>query len=482
MILCVSVPSFRLQVALHDCAGVAHPAVVLADKLDRGRVLEANPVAQRNGARPGMTLLQAQAAAHELSVLVHDPLRSAHLWEDILDALDAVSPLVDDSGEGLAYLWMQGIAGTPQSWIEGARAALAGFDLPFRLGIAQTKFPARAAALVQDGSICEAGCERALLAPLGLDVLNIEADTVNRLHLLGVQTLGDLANLPHGPFVRRFGSRAATWHRHAQGVDATPFLPRPHHLQIEASLAGEGAAESEEQIYFALRILVSRVHDDLSRAGKRAGVLLLRLDCDNADTHTIEIRIAQPTSDRAMLFDLARAKVEGRTFDSPVTGLWLQATQLEDGGVPATLFAGSDPDPAVVELAIARLEAALAAVPQRAHVVPAHRFESQFSYEPFAGMPPPLPAGVSALPATAVPPQIRLSNAREIDVRMLKNVPAFVGTPPQAVLDFAGPWRVEETWFEEAVTRDEYDVLLEDGALYRIFRQGTHWYLRGAYD
>jgi hypothetical protein len=30
--------------------------------------------------------------------------------------------------------------------------------------------------------------------------------------------------------------------------------------------------------------------------------------------------------------------------------------------------------------------------------------------------------------------------------------------------------------------RDEYDVLLEDGMLCRIYRQGEHWYLRGAYD
>lgn len=481
MLLCVSVASFRLQVALHDCAGVAYPAAVLTDKLERGRVLEVNAAAKRSGARPGMTLLQAQAAAHEVSALVHDPVRTAHVWEDMLDALDAVTPLVDDAAEGLAFLWMQGVAGTPREWMQRARAALAGFDLPVRLSVAANKFAARAAALVADETICAPGEERALLAPLGVDVLDMEADTVARLELLGVKTLGDLANLPHGPFVRRFGSRAAVWHRNAQGVDATPFLPRPHHLEIEAQLAGEGAAESEEQIYFALRILTGRVHEDLARAGKRAGVLLLRLECENADVHAIEIRIAQPTADRNMLFDLARAKVEGRTFESPVTGLWLQATQLEDGGVPATLFAGSDPDPAVVELAIARLEAALAHVPQRANVLPATRLEAQFAYEPFAGMPPPLPAGVSALPACAVP-QMRLLNVREIDVRVLKAAPAFVGSPPQAVLDFAGPWRVEETWFERPVARDEYDVLLEDGALYRIFRQGARWYLRGTYD
>jgi len=50
------------------------------------------------------------------------------------------------------------------------------------------------------------------------------------------------------------------------------------------------------------------------------------------------------------------------------------------------------------------------------------------------------------------------------------------------VLDCAGPWRVDDGWFESPVMRDEYDVLLDDGMLCRIYRQGERWYLRGAYD
>jgi len=480
MLLCVTVPAYRLEIAVQKCARICKPAILLADTLERGHVIDVSPQAKAQGARAGMTLLQAQAAASECSILVHDPVQSAQVWEDVLDALDAASPLVDDTAEGTAYLWMHGIWGTPQSWIAAVHAALCGFDLPFRVGIAENKFTARAAALC--ATICEPGRERALLAPLGIDVLAIEPEVIARLNLLGIATLGDLAKLPHGPFVRRFGTRATHWHRNAQGVDSTPFLPRPHHLHIEARLAGEGAAESEEQIYFALRMLVSRVVEDLCRLGKRAGMLMLCLECENAGVHDIEIRIAQPTSDPTMLFDLVRAKVEGRTFDSPVTGLRLQAANLEDGGTPATLFAGSDPDPSVVDLAIARLEAALSNSPNRARVVAAHRSEAAFTYERFAGMPAPLPHGVSALPASEVPPQMRLLQVREIDVCVLKNAPAFVGSPPQAVLDFAGPWRIDETWFENAVVRDEYDVLLEDGTLCRIFRQDTRWYMRGAYD
>ena len=482
MLLCVSVPSYQLAIALRGRAGLHHDAVLLADKLERGHVMDATPAAKRSGAKIGMTLVQAQSVADDVSILVHDPLQCAQQWEDVLDLLDRVSPLIDNAQEGVAFVHMAGIAGGYESWIARAREALSGIDLPFRLSVASNKFTARAAAQIADGTICPQGGERALLAPLGIETLQLPAPTLERLQLLGIHTLQQLAALPHGPFVRRFGSQAARWHRYAQGLDSTPFLPRPHQLHIEARLYGEGNAETEEQVYFALRVLINRVQTDLSHLGKRAGALRLSLELEDGDRRELEIRIAQPTADPAMLFDLSRAKLEGLVFASPICGLQLQAVQLEDGGVPATLFAGSDPDAAVVELALARLETALGQSAMRAQLLPANRVEAQFSYDRFVGMPPPLPAGVSALPAPEPMPQLRLLNVREIDVRVLKSAPAFVGSPPQAVLDYAGPWRVDETWFERPISRDEYDVLLEDGALYRIFRQGERWYLRGAYD
>ena len=482
-LLCLHVPSYRLEVALRACAGVCSRSAILADQLHRGHAIDATPEARRGGVRIGMTLVQAQAAAPEATLLVHDATRSAQLWEDILDALDCVSPLIDSSAEGTAYLDMRGIAGSPHEWIAQAKSAVARLELPFRTGVADNKFAARAAAIVSDGKVCLRGEERRLVAPLPIATLEIEAELIARLELLGITKLGELAALPHGPFVRRFGSRATLWHQHAQGSDHTAFLPRAHQLQITAVLFGEGSVEYEEQVYFALRMLIDRVHQDLDRLGKRAAMLQLQLECENGDQREVAVRVAQPTAERAMLFDLLRANVEGLRFESAITGLRLQATELESGGTPATLFAGSDPDPRAVELALARLESALGDTATRASLVPANRLESKFTYDGFGHVPirsmerredgkrPPIP-----------PPQLRLLKVREIDVVTLDDAPSFIGSPPQTVVRFAGPWRVDESWFERRIARDEYDVLLEDGSLYRIFRQGAHWYVRGAYD
>ncbi len=485
MLLCLTVPLYNLAAALYEQSVGSSTAVLLVSKLERGHVVALNDRARESGARIGMTLIAAQSFLREPKIMVHDPLESAQLWKRILDALDAVSPLIDDAGEGTAFLEMRGASGAPADWITLIRQALSDISLPFHIGGANNKFTARAAAFAQDGTICPAGDERKLLAPLALSLLETDPATLERLRLLGIRTLGQLAKLPHGSFVRRFGMQGAQWHRFAQGIDERPFLPRSHEVRVEAALYGEGTAEREEQVYFALRTLVARVAKDIALLGKRTGALQLQMECENGDVRELSVRLAAPTAHVGTIFDLVRAKVEGLVFESPLSGLRLRTHQLEEIGTPASLFAGSDPDETVVTLALARLEAALGTGhARRAQIVDAHREEARFSYEHFNV--PKASHGKDSSEIETLPShptaQFRLLTVRRIEVHVINNKPAFVGNPSQKVIDCAGPWRIDEGWFDQAVSRDEYDVLLEDGTLARIYQSGEHWYLRGAYD
>ena len=475
MLLCVHVSAFGLALARRE-----HPAIpadepaVLADKPDRGRIVQTDERAYALGARPGQTVLQARAAAGGVHVLVHDAVRSRAVWSDMLDALDAVSPLVDDGGEGTAYLEMRGIAGAAPDWIARVLDVLRPFDLPVRAAVGPNKFMARASTYAPGGRI----------GRLGVEVLEIQPRDVERLHLLGVRTLEDLANLPHGPLVRRFGKEAARWHDWARGVDSRPLRPRAHELQIDAAIYGEGTAAQEEQIFFALRVLADRVCGDLQRAGRAASLIALTFECENGDVREIECGFAQPSADPRTLLDVMRAKLESLVFESPVSGLRMQALRLEECGTPAALFGHHRADPQAVAVVLARLQAAAAGGAQRARVREAPQLESRFWFEPFdaAACAGSLPDCISPgkNPDCSSAPQLRLLTVREIAVRMRGNAPAAVGT--RAVLDCAGPWRVDDGWFESPVMRDEYDVLLDDGMLCRIYRQGERWYLRGAYD
>ncbi len=498
-VVCVWVPAFRLAVARLTQPGVDLDApLVLADRIERGRVVDCTLTAAALGVRPGMTLVQAQAVAIEARTVFDDPAADARVWAEILEALDAASPIVEDGGLGRAFLEMHGIAGDPAGWLGAVRATLAAFDLPVRVGFGPNRFVAHAATRRGDGLVCE-GDAAAFLAPLPIDLALDEsipsraaqATMRERLRLLGVTTLGELAALPHGPFVRRFGVEAARWHDLARGVDGRPLEPRKRTLRVDRALYGEGEASSQEQVLFALRTLVGWVVDDLSAAGKRAGRLVLQLECEDGELREVTTRVAQPTALPATLFELLRARLEGVVLAAPVTGLRLAAEELASGGVTLSLFAASDPDPDAIGVVLARLDAALGeGKALRARVVDGPRVERRFAFEPFTvealatkgPQPEPVPlAAVATL-------QLRLVEPRPVDVRAIGGVPRFVGSPPQQVVEFAGPWRAEEGWWARAtgegvpLARDEYDVCLDDGALLRLARDDDRWSVRGVYD
>jgi len=403
---------------------------------------------------------------------------SVAAWQEILDALDAMTPLIEDGGVSTAFLDMYGADGDVASWSRTIRALLVPFVSEPRIGAGPNRFCARAAARHGNGTTIAPGEEAQMLAPMPLDALELEPDVVERLHLLGITTLGALAALPHGPFVRRFGSAAARWHDAARGVDCAPFIPRGHTMPIEAAMLGEGSAQSEAAVVFALRVLLGRICSDLERCGKRASALQLEIELENADTARVEVQLAAATSQEREMLDVLRAKLEGATFPAPISGLHLRALGLEEGGEPMPLLAGDEIDRASVAVTLARLEAMLGEPVRRAHTRAAHSLEERFSYEPFALPKRDPPGNVPAQPQLV--PQLRLLAVTEIDVRLRRGEPAAIGH--RVVQRCAGPWRIEEGWFASAVVRDEYDVQLEDGEICRIYRQGDHWYLRGSYD
>jgi protein ImuB len=190
------------------------------------------------------------------------------------------------------------------------------------------------------------------------------------------------------------------------------------------------------------------------------------------------------------LFELLRARLEGVTLAAPVTGLRLAAEELASGAVALSLFAASDPDPDAIGVVLARLDAAFGeGNALRARVVDGARIERRYVLEPFtlallATSGPPLEPPPLATTATL---QLRMIEPCSIDVRVIGGAPRFVGSPPQQIVELAGPWRVEERWWGpatgegEPLTRDEYDVCLEDGSLLRIVCERNRWSVRGSY-
>lgn len=419
MILAVLVLEYPLAVALRDRPNLQRSPLLLVDH--HRRVLGVTAAAAALGASAGQTLTQAQACVPEALVLADDPDRRERQWKQILDALDTLSPLVEDAGEGTAFAE---IRDEGRSAFLRARAALAATNLRYRLGAATNRWVARAAALLEDGHLSPAGEEAALVAPLPVALLpGLDARTAERLTFLGLRTLGDLAALPHGPFVRRFGARATRWHALARGIDDALLVPRPRPLRIGRARGdfGDGGIEREEQLILALRELVARIAEDLALAGRRCGRLSLVLELENGLEERLLVGIAEPTAEAAMLLALVRTRLEGHRLAAPVISLRLRAEALhraEDSVSPLTLFAAQ-------------------ATPS---VAPALRAEIRL-----------------IAPPRVVSVILRRDGAPEL-------------VDGRRVLAYGGPWRRDEAWWRIPghVVRDEYDVWLAGGLLWRL--------------
>lgn len=204
---CVAVSLFPLAARLRSEPELAREAVVIVEgNGSAARVLAASRLARRAGVRPGLTLPQARALIPKLVARPRDAECERAAQEALLEIAERFSPRIEDAGEGVAYLDVDGIdrrfrpagrgprsavappAGaatpatsgtpatpaTPVSPAETSLAcALAGAaeaaGLPARVGIASSKLAARiAATLAESPAIVPAGEEAAFLAPLPL--------------------------------------------------------------------------------------------------------------------------------------------------------------------------------------------------------------------------------------------------------------------------------------------------------------------------
>ncbi|NLG29192.1 MAG: hypothetical protein GX557_14875 [Chloroflexi bacterium] len=188
------------------------------------------------------------------------------LWGRALEALEAYSPAVEEAADapaGGALAWLEARGVVPRhpseaAWCEAILRDLRALqiDAP-RLGVAATKFAAWLAA----GSAPEQSAyqvvtqpDAAFLAPLPPHALPLNAETLRRLRLLGLHTIGQFAALPGTSVAEQFGAEHLRAHAWARGRDNRPVLGR-HRQLVEAQTAFEvPEARSEALLEMAFRL------------------------------------------------------------------------------------------------------------------------------------------------------------------------------------------------------------------------------------
>ena len=326
-------------------------------------------------------------------------------------------------------------------------------------------------------------------------------------------TLGALAALPGPEVFERLGDRGVQWQAFARGEDARPMVPWVDEVPFEAAVELEWPIEGLEPLSFVLARLLEPLAERLERADRGASVLLTSLRLTTRAVFTRTLQLPAPMRDPKTLRTLILLDLETHPPDAPIDTVRVFIEPTPGRIVQWTLLERAQPAPEQVSTLIARLTALMG----ESHVGSPSLVDTwepgAFTISDFRcqiadqSQKSDISIGVQSSNLTsAIDLQSEICNLRSACLpsalrRFRFPVPARVvvneGRPVRvqverqgfssgAILQAAGPWRTSGEWWQagQAWDRDEWDVAMADGTLYRLVveRGVGQWFLEGVVD
>jgi protein ImuB len=481
------------------------PLAVLTPRVERPNVagegtstarimttIEVNAAAREQGVRPGMTEAEARTRCPMLLTRpwVEEYVASAR--DGLLEAALAVSPRIEDGGPGLVYvdtIGLERLIGDPAAIGRRLVHQVRAIGLIPRVGLAASRTAARMAAMNGSGAVTviPSGRERATLAKVPITALDLAPDLAAILARWGVRTLGELAALPREGLATRLGPSGLRAHDLALGLDRDPFRPWTPPPFWEEAQGLEWEIDSLGVLAGVLETVLERLCRRLEAASLVADSLELRLGLASGGHHARDVSLAYPMSEVKPMLTLVVLDLEAHPPPAAVTRVAISAhpirTRVGQGG----LWQPPAPAPRDLITVLARLAALVGADNLGSPVlVDSHRSDA---FTMLAFSPPSDPAS-SERRREGDGPQSgqrlalrRMRPARRVEVETAGERPVRVEA--RLVVASAGPWRASGEWWDiQTWARDEWDVVLGDGALCRLGRDrlAGHWYLDGFYD
>lgn len=514
-IACLFVPLFPLAARLRSEPDLLHEAVAIVEGSGTtAHVVAATRRARKKGVRPGQSLPQARSLLPKLIARGRDSACEQTAQEALVEVAETFSPRIEDADGGLVFFDVSGMERHFASEHELASAAIhacSNMGLPARAGIAASKLAARVAAESPHSPvIVSAGSECDFLAPLPLSRLTPELDAAATLRRWGLSSIGELARLPEAEIASRLGELGRELHHAARGIDPRPLIPRPLPPEFREGMELEWPLVALEPFLFIAASALERLALRLEMQGFACRRLELSMRLEPDGHHARSIELPAPTRDVKTMLTLLRLDLEKTPPGAPVAGFTLTAHPDRPRRAQLSLFGPAALSPEKLAATIARLVSLLGEdrvgmacavdghLPERfavgAYDPPpppdaqraAGRARGILAARVFR---PPIPVEVMTRddrgPATALIDAIRSTLPEPAEDAGGKRITGAQTIIEGSVRVCSGPWQIEQGWWnDEPAAREYWDVELERGGIYRLFRDqhAATWFVDARYD
>jgi protein ImuB len=327
-------------------------------------------------------------------------------------------------------------------------------------------------------SVIPYGDEAKYLGSLPLTLLEPTLEMQETLERWGIRRFRDLAALPELGLAERLGPEGLRLYQLARGTGGRLLRPveEPLHFEEEAEL--EYPVALLEPLMFVLARLLQDLRARLTSHGLATNELRLRLKLENRGEHTRTLRFPVPMLDTKAFLKLLDLDLGAHPPPAPVIKIWLQAEPAKPRAAQTGLFIPLAPEPEKLELTLARLRSLVGEQNVGSPVL-------LDTYRPGAFQLLARPGDRTTRRHDTAMPMRAMRPPRAARVQMASGQPVHVqseGVRGQVVAS-AGPWRTSGDWWtNDPWARDEWDIALSDGALYRIYSEQGRWFVEGSYD
>lgn len=340
-------------------------------------------------------------------------------------------------------------------------------------------------------SILPQGDEAKFLGSLPLKLLDPSPELQEILERWGIRRFQDLAALPPLGIAERLGPEGLRLRQLARGEGERKLVALEDPPRFEDALELEYPVELLEPLAFVLSRLLGGLTTRLATRGLATDELRLLLTLENRAIHERTLRLPVPSLDQRAFLKLMQLDLAAHPPAVPVEYVHLEANPVKPRAVQNGLYIPVAPEPLKLELTLARIKAFVGeervGSPELldTHRPGAFRLCGAGGDTPVPG----LAAGVRHRYAggkTGATIALRIFRPpRTARVTIDSGRPAFVAAAGirGRVLQLAGPWRTSGDWWTlDPWERDEWDIALSDGALYRIYCAPPGWFVEGSYD
>jgi DNA polymerase-4 len=233
----------------------------------------------------------------------------------IYRVFEDTTPLVEGMSIDEAFLDVRGmrrLAGSPtEIAVRLRRDVRERVGLPITVGVARTKFLAKVASGVAkpDGLlVVPPDRELAFLHALPVERLwGVGAVTADKLHRVGISTVGEIAECPEGALVAMLGrALGRQLHALAYNRDPRPVRARRRRGSIGAQRALGRSPRSFDEVDAILLGLVDRVTRRMRTAGRVGRTVVLRLRFGDFSRATRSFTLKQATAETQTVLDTSR--------------------------------------------------------------------------------------------------------------------------------------------------------------------------------